>query len=594
MKVGYLVTGRLKSTRLPRKLIIEVKDKPVIVYMLDRLKLAKRIDQIVICTSDLEQDKPLGDIARENGVECYFGDPEDVLARLLGAANKYGFDYILNITADCPLVDPVYADEIVELFLKTDADLIRQFELPHGVFSYGIKVDALRKVVEIKKSQDTEVWGRYFTDTGLFKVIDFDVANPFHRRPGLRLTIDYPEDLEVFKRIVNALYKEREVFSLDQILSFIDDNPEVMGLNKHCSAKYENRFSLQSEIRLKKTRDVSKAVIVGSGSIGQRHIRNLRSLGVDSIVALRSKKGHHKILPAELNVIEVEEWEDVSKYKPDIAIISNPTSLHLEAIRKATPLVKGIFIEKPVSDSLKGMEEVLNLLDEKNVVSFVGHNLIFHPIVKALRDFMASRELGKPINIQCQVGQWLPDWHPYEDYRKAYYAREDLGGGVSRTLIHEIHLVAELAGSPVEVCSMLAKSDLLELDVDVVSNVMVRHESGCVSQIHLDYIQKPSHRSGVITFERGWVTYDFNESRVVAQGQDDQSPNIIWSDKDFDENEMYVEQTKKFIEYVEEGRMKHPFDVLSSLDSLRIVEALFESSECGKCVEVDNKLKTFF
>ena len=594
MKVGYLITGRLKSTRLPKKLLIEVRGKPVIGYMLDRLKLAKRVDQIVICTSGLEQDRPLGEIARESGVECYFGDPDDVLVRLLGAADKYGFDYILNITADCPLVDPAYADAIVEHFMETDADLIRQFELPHGAFSYGIKMEALRKVVEIKKSQDTEVWGKYFTDTGLFKVVDFDVANPFHRRPGLRLTIDYPEDLEVFEKIVNALYKEGEVFSLDQILSFIDDNPEVMRLNAHCSTKFKSRFSLQSEIKLKKTRDISKAVIVGSGSIGQRHIRNLKSIGVDSIVALRSKKGHHKILSGELNVTEVEEWGEVAKYKPDIAIISNPTSLHLEAIRKSIPLVKGVFIEKPISDSLEGTEEVLNLLDEKKVVSFVGHNLLFHPIVKSLRDFMVSEEVGRPINIQCQVGQWLPDWHPYEDYRKAYYARKDLGGGVSRTLIHEIHLVAELAGPPVEVCSMLAKSDLLELEVDVISNVMVRHESGCVSQVHLDYIQKPPHRSGVITFERGWLTYDFNESRVVAQSVEDMSPNVIWSDKDYDENMAYVDQLRKFIEYVEEGRVRHSFDAFSSIDSLRIVDSILLSSESNKIVMLEKIKKNIF
>ena len=97
MKVGYLVTGRLKSTRLPRKLLIEIKGKPVIGHMLDRLKLTRRVDQIVICTSDLEQDRPLDSIAKENGVECYFGDPDDVLVRLLGAADKYGFDYILSI-----------------------------------------------------------------------------------------------------------------------------------------------------------------------------------------------------------------------------------------------------------------------------------------------------------------------------------------------------------------------------------------------------------------------------------------------------------------------------------------------------------------
>lgn len=594
MKVGYLVTGRLKSTRLPKKLLIEVKGKPVIGHMLDRLKLATSVDQIVICTSDLDQDRPLGDIAREHGVECYFGDPDDVLVRLLGAANKYGFDYILNITADCPLVDPVYADAIVEHFMETNADLIRQFDLPHGVFSYGIKVEALRKVVEIKQSQDTEVWGRYFTDTGLFKVIDFNVSNPFHRRPGLRLTIDYPEDLEVFKRIVNGVYKECEVPNLDQILSFIDANPDVMRLNEHCSLKFNNRFSLQSEIKLKKIRNVSAALIVGSGSIGQRHIKNLKSIGVDSMVALRSKKGHHKTLPAELNIAEVEEWGEIAKYKPDIAIISNPTSLHLEAVRKSIPFVKGIFIEKPLSSSLEGTEEILNLMDEKKVVSFVGHNLLFHPIIKSIREFMTSREVGRPINIQCQVGQWLPDWHPYEDYRKSYNARKDLGGGVSRTLIHEIHLVAELAGPPVEVCSMLSKSDLLELEVDTVSNVMIRHDSGCVSQVHLDYIQKPSHRSGIITFERGWATYDFNESRVVAQGLDDKTPDLIWSDKNYQNNEMYVEQTRKFIEYVEEGRMKHSYDALSSLDSLRIVEALFVSIEKNKCVKLESLKRSFF
>jgi len=168
-----------------------------------------------------------------------------------------------------------------------------------------------------------------------------------------------------------------------------------------------------------------------------------------------------------------------------------------------------------------------------------------------------------------------------------------LGGGVSRTLIHEIHLITELAGPPVEVCSMLEKSDLLDLDVDVISNVMVRHESGCVSQVHLDYIQKPAHRSGLVTFERGWAAYDFNESRVVAQGENDQAPNIIWSDKDYDNNEMYLEQSRKFLEYVEEGRMKHPFDALGSLDSLRIIEALFESGEGGKFVEVENQVRPF-
>ena len=220
LRVGYLITGRLKSTRLPKKLLLEVQGKPIIEHMIDRLKLSKYVGEIVICTSDNEQDLPLVDVAINNGIQCYQGDPQDVLARLLGAADKYNFDYILNITADCPFVDPDYADKIVNEYQQTGADLIRQFDLPHGVFSYGIKVEALRKVVEIKESSDTEVWGRYFTDTGLFSVTDLDVENQHHKRPGLRMTLDYPEDFEFFKTIFDVLYEKGKVFSLDQILNF--------------------------------------------------------------------------------------------------------------------------------------------------------------------------------------------------------------------------------------------------------------------------------------------------------------------------------------------------------------------------------------
>ncbi len=100
MKVGYLITGRLKSTRLPKKLLLKVKGKPILNHMIDRLKLAKNVDEIIICTSDNEQDKPLGILAKENNISCYFGDPDDVLVRLLGAAEKFNLDYILNITAE--------------------------------------------------------------------------------------------------------------------------------------------------------------------------------------------------------------------------------------------------------------------------------------------------------------------------------------------------------------------------------------------------------------------------------------------------------------------------------------------------------------
>ena len=593
MKVGYLITGRLKSTRLPKKLLLEIKGKPIISHMIDRLKLANQVDEIIICSSINDQDKPLANIAKQNGIKCYFGSPDDVLVRLLGAADKFNLDYILNITADCPFVDPDYADKIVDKYIETDADLIRQFDLPHGVFSYGIKVDALREVVKLKDSTDTEVWGRYFVDTGLFNVLDLDVEDERHKRPGLRMTLDYPEDFEFLQTIFDELYVEDKVFSLTEILDLLDRKPGIIDINKDCGNKFKKRFIDQSEPKLKKNNKVKTALIIGSGSIGQRHIKNLRKIGIDNIVALRSKKGHFKKLPEALKVVEVDNWEEAIASNPDVAIISNPSSLHIETARKIVDHVKGVFIEKPLSDSTNECQQLIDILNEKKVVSFIGHNMMFHPIVENIIKFYNENDIGEVVNIQCQVGQWLPDWHPYENYKNAYYARKDLGGGVALTLIHEIHLALELAGLPVSVVGEVSKYNKLDLEVDVCSDLMIKHKTGAVSQIHLDYIQQPSHRSGLITFEMGWLSYDFTRIELIGQKKGDDA-HVVWSDKNYDYNKAYIDQMIEFVRFVEEGRLKHKYDAESSVESLKVVESLLESNNSGKKVSIERNERFSF
>ena len=283
----------------------EIKGKTIITHMIERLKLADKVDNIIICTSTNQQDQPLKKVAKDNNIDCYLGDPDDVLQRMLDAANEFDLEYILTITADCPLVDPIYADKIVEQYLESNADLIRQFDLPHGAFSYGIKVDALRKVVELKDTPDTEIWGRYFTDTGLFNILDLDVENSYHCRPGLRMTLDFPEDFEFFKTIYDHIYVEGQQFSLTEVLNLLDEKPEIIEINKNCVQKFKKNFVAHSEPKLKRINKVESALIVGSGSIGQRHIANLKKLGINNIVALRSKKGHYQKIPEELSVTEL-------------------------------------------------------------------------------------------------------------------------------------------------------------------------------------------------------------------------------------------------------------------------------------------------
>ena len=585
MKTVFLITARLKSTRLPNKLLREVCGRPIFAHMIGRLKLTNRVDEIVVCTSTNPQDDALEELAAQQGIGCFRGDEDDVIKRLADAATEHNADYALSITADCPFSDPVYAEKVINALETTGADLVRALDLPHGVYSYGIKVSALQKIIEIKDERETEVWGRYFTDTDLFKVYDLPIDNPKHRQPNLRMTLDYPEDLEFFQAVFAQLYQEGRVFSLDEILKLLDRHPEIVLINRHCASAYKKRWTRQSAIRLKPRYTLRRAAVIGCGSIGRRHILNLQQLGITEIVALRTRLNQRHSASID-GVLEFDDLRPLIDTKPDIAIVSNPTSLHLETINQLLPAVRGIFIEKPLSDSLVGVPELLRQLEKRRVVSFVGYNLQFHPAIRAIQDFAGRESLGDPILLQCQVGQWIEDWHPGRDYRQAYYARKDLGGGVSLSLIHEIHLAQELLGPASTVFCVLPRSRKLDLEVDTIADFTIEHLNGAVSQVHLDLLQRPAQRRGVISFERGWVDYDLIENRVTARTNGDARANEIWREVDFDENEPYLAEMTTFLNYVREGRVRHAHDAWQAAQSLTTVIAGFASAESKSAVDV--------
>ena len=583
MKTVYLVTARLKSTRLTRKLLREVGGRPIVAHMLDRLKLARRVDEIVVCTSTNPQDDDLETLAAREQVACFRGDHDDVLARLEAAAAAHGADYILNITGDCPLVDPAYADRVVAAFDRTDADLIRALDLPHGTYSYGIKPAALRKVLAIKDSRDSEAWGGYFTDTDLFDVYDLPV-DARHRRPSLRMTLDYAEDLEFFRAVFGALQRPGATFTLDEILDFLDAHPEVVSLNKHRAPDYQSRYARQSAIHLKPRYEVRRAAIVGAGSIGQRHLRNLRRLGICDLIALRTRRGHTQSIDPLLGVREVDGWDELIAAAPDVAIVANPTALHFDTALKLTPVVRGLFVEKPVTSSLAEAEQLWRAVHERRVVSFVGHTLQFHPAIRAIERVLGDGRLGTPLAVHAQVGQWLPDWHPSEDYRRAYFARADLGGGVLRTLIHEVHLAVTLLGAPAAVSCLLGRSPQLDIDVESVADLMIRHAGGAVSQIHLDYVQRPTARFGAVICERGTVRYDLVTARVDLT---DASGISTLHDGPVDLEDCYLEELKTFVRFVREGRVRHPHDVEHALPAMAIVDGAFASHEQERSIALD-------
>ncbi len=250
MKIGYLITARLKSTRLPNKLRLKILNREIICWMIDRLKLSNELSDIIICTSTNHQDDALEEIAKQEKICVYRGSEEDVIQRLYEAALFFNLEYVLNITADCPLVSIEYISKIIETYNNTNADLIRCLDLPHGFFSYGIKVKALQKVCEVKGSANTEVWGRYFTDTGLFNVINLEIPLEL-QRSDYRLTLDYKQDFEFFQAIFMHFGKETYKKGIVEIISYLDNHPEIVEINKDCKQAFQKNWNSQNTIRLK-------------------------------------------------------------------------------------------------------------------------------------------------------------------------------------------------------------------------------------------------------------------------------------------------------------------------------------------------------
>ena len=252
MKTGILITARLKSTRLPKKIIKTIHGKPMIKHMLDRLKLAKHPSEIIICTSTVDQDDDLEKLARQENVLCYRGDPDDVLLRLKCAAEKYEVETVINCTADNPFVDPIYIDKLYEHHIREVNEFTKIEGLPWGAFSYAISTKALKKACELKKEVDTEVWHGYFTDTENFKWNSLKVIDENVLWPDLRLTVDVPEDFEMVTRIFDELYDKKNIFSLSDIVKLCRTKPDIPYINSHIMQKVGKpiKFKNYSEFQI--------------------------------------------------------------------------------------------------------------------------------------------------------------------------------------------------------------------------------------------------------------------------------------------------------------------------------------------------------
>lgn len=294
---------------------------------------------------------------------------------------------------------------------------------------------------------------------------------------------------------------------------------------------------------------MTKILFVGLGSIGQRHLRNLERLGVFEYVALRSTG---RPLPGEFSRIPlavVTRLEDAVSAQPDVTFLCAPAVVQQAVLG---PLVREtrchFLIEKPVAPSLDGLMECVRILEEQRRKSIVGYNLRFHPVNAVVRDTLQQGTLGKVCAVRASVGQYLPDWHPADDYRQGYSANFRLGGGVVLDLIHEIDLLCSWFGKPDVVKAVAGTLSALDIDTEDTAAIVCRFAGGVIGSIQLDYIQRIPARNGTIIGDAATLTYDLikNECQIDRPGVDP----LVWAFPAFERNDMYVAEVTRLLEAI--------------------------------------------
>lgn len=322
-----------------------------------------------------------------------------------------------------------------------------------------------------------------------------------------------------------------------------------------------------------------KALVVGFGSIGKRHAANLRKLGVHDIVFLRH--GASRRLPSG----HVSSIREALTIKPDVAIIANPTSLHVPvAVRLAAAGVH-IFIEKPLSQTMRGVPELLSVVRRKKLVTMTGYNFRFHPQLIRMKRLIDSGTIGKVLSARVEVGQYLPDWHPGEDYRKGYAARKVLGGGVILTLIHEIDYLSWLIGKPEKVFCFAGHLSRFKLDVEDVAEIILRYRGGALGEVHLDYMQRVPSRSMQIIGEEGTMLWDYFQGELRLYSVKTKKWTAYRDPKNFDRNAMFLDEMKQFLTCVR-GRKQTTVPFSEGVASLRIALAAKKSAASGKMIRL--------
>lgn len=339
-----------------------------------------------------------------------------------------------------------------------------------------------------------------------------------------------------------------------------------------------------------------KILIAGLGSIGRRHFRNLIALGEKDIVLYRTNRA---TLPDDELAgypVETDLAEALKKHQPRAVIVSNPTALHLDVAIPAARAGCAILLEKPISHDLSRVDELRHAVAESGSRVLVGFQFRYHPTLNKARELIAAGAIGRVLSAHAHWGEYLPNWHPWEDYRQSYAARAELGGGVIVTLTHPLDYLRYLLGEVDALWSFNGHVSPLEMDVEDVAEIGLRFKNGAIGGVHLNYVQRPPVHRLEIVGTGGTLRWDNADGLLTlltmpdAFGGIHPQPLLATEQRfplpaGFERNQLFVAQTHHFLAVA-----KGEADAICSLeDGIRALEmalAAYRSQKTGDKIQL--------
>jgi predicted dehydrogenase len=292
----------------------------------------------------------------------------------------------------------------------------------------------------------------------------------------------------------------------------------------------------------------SAVLVVGAGSIGARHLRNLRDLRLRDLSVCDADSARVQAMSAELGTRGFAELSEALRVaRPEAVLICTPPALHARQALEAVRAGADVFIEKPLSDGLEGLDELAREAEAAGRVAQVGYNWRFEAGLRRIKVLLEQGTIGRVRWAHAEFGQYLPDWRPRLDYRRSYTASRRLGGGILLDGSHELDTILWLldAGAPTAIRCLAGKVSDLDLDVEDCATVLLRFADGAQADIHLDCVQRAYSRGCRLIGEQGTIRWDYPTRRIEVYT----TATGAWDVSSYaqDLNELYVEELREFL-----------------------------------------------